>query len=288
MTKAQYDFNYTGASQTFTAPYTGYYKLEVWGAQGNGLYYGGFGGYSVGVVLLNKDDILYVYVGGMGGSGCTATSCAGGFNGGGAGGAQTSDTSNYQSGGGGATHIAKTPGLLSTLSSNISSILIVAGGGGAGYYHTLGDNYSSAGGSGGGFQGANGTVCVYGVIAAGGGTQSAGGTAGYRGAAGSFGQGGTGPSGSNNSLNGSSGGGGGFYGGGASGHSGTGGGSGYIAYTLILSRNGITKAMYCNVCTTSTSASTLTYNTGNVTGIPTSNYAKIGNGYAKITYLSYN
>ena len=30
---ATYDYAYTGGEQTFTAPATGYYKLEVWGGQ---------------------------------------------------------------------------------------------------------------------------------------------------------------------------------------------------------------------------------------------------------------
>ena len=53
-----YDFPYTGGIQTFTAPYTGYYYLETWGAQGGNIsgYTGGFGGYANGVVYLNKND----------------------------------------------------------------------------------------------------------------------------------------------------------------------------------------------------------------------------------------
>jgi type II secretory pathway pseudopilin PulG len=289
--KIESEYTYTGGMQSLIVPYTGYYKLEAWGAQGGtSLWYknGGYGGYSTGIVLLNKNDLLYIYVGGQGSGGCQATACAGGYNGGGTGGNNTADTSNYQSGGGGATHIAKVSGTLSTLSSSLSSILIVAGGGGGGYYHTNGDNYSISGASGGGYQGTNGTTCVYGSLAATGGTQSAGGTAGYRGANGSFGLGGTGPGGNSQTLNGSSGGGGGLYGGGAAGHSGAGGGSGYIANALLLSRGSVTKSMYCYNCPTSATASTLTYSTSNALLTPTSKIPKIGNGYAKITYFSYN
>lgn len=53
------NFGYTGGIQTFTVPNTGYYQLEVWGAQGGTAksYRGGYGGYSTGVVYLKKDDI---------------------------------------------------------------------------------------------------------------------------------------------------------------------------------------------------------------------------------------
>lgn len=80
----------TGSYQTFTAPCSGHYKLEVWGAQGGSytdMTYnhesvkfspydeakrgaknceGGKGAYVTGVVNLNAGDILYVYVGKQG------------------------------------------------------------------------------------------------------------------------------------------------------------------------------------------------------------------------------
>jgi len=67
------DFDYTGAIQTFIAPKTGIYKLETWGAQGGNATdgtntaRGGYGSYSVGEVLLQQGDILYVNVGGQDG-----------------------------------------------------------------------------------------------------------------------------------------------------------------------------------------------------------------------------
>lgn len=90
---ASSDNVYEGTYQTFIAPCTAYYKLEVYGAQGGtytsesnaykSLCYlgdemfspydnaklaylkckGGLGAYATGVVQLNKGDILYVYVG---------------------------------------------------------------------------------------------------------------------------------------------------------------------------------------------------------------------------------
>ena len=66
----------------------------------------------------------------------------------------------------------------------------------------------------------------------------------------------------------------------ASGNSSGGGGSSYIGNSLLH-----TKSMYCYECTESTDESTYTISTNNVSDIPTSNYAKSGNGYAKITYI---
>ncbi len=80
-----------GSAQIFSVPYTGKYKLEVWGAQGgdaNNSGQGGKGGYSYGEIDLTKGQNLYVYVGGRG----TFTDgnakgdkwkSGGGFNGGG-------------------------------------------------------------------------------------------------------------------------------------------------------------------------------------------------------------
>ena len=81
--------NYTCEEEvkSFSAPYTGKYVLEVWGAQGGSVstntgtkgtvqaVEGGKGGYSTGQIFLNKGQIMYVYVGGNGNNG--------GWNGGG-------------------------------------------------------------------------------------------------------------------------------------------------------------------------------------------------------------
>ena len=68
-----YNYNGTngidGSVQTFTVPVTGNYDLQVWGASGGNSssgYLGGNGGYSKGTISLNKDDVLYIYVGGKG------------------------------------------------------------------------------------------------------------------------------------------------------------------------------------------------------------------------------
>ena len=48
---------------------SGRYKLECWGAQGGSytdIYHGGYGGYSVGEIVLNTERTLYINVGGAG------------------------------------------------------------------------------------------------------------------------------------------------------------------------------------------------------------------------------
>ena len=99
-------FGYTGGVQTFTAPSTGNYTLEAWGASGgdgvnnnqNLSSHGGLGGYSSGDVYLNKGQKLYIYVGGKGVY-SSALGTGGGYNGGGHGG-----PAGY--GGGGMTHFS--------------------------------------------------------------------------------------------------------------------------------------------------------------------------------------
>lgn len=118
-----FNFDYTGDEQTFTAPFSGTFKLETWGAQGstnlgtNGKTAGGYGGYSVGILNLKRDNNIYINVGQN--YNTTGEKLAA-YNGGGIG-----DMS-----GGGATHIAFSSGELYTLENNINKIIIVSGGGG--------------------------------------------------------------------------------------------------------------------------------------------------------------
>ena len=122
------EYNYTGSVQTFTAPITGTYKLEVWGAQGGGFGYhiNAPGGYAGGYKKLTKGDVLYIVVGGKGYDEdhySDGTS----YNGGGIG--YLSQNEIY--GGGGATHIATRSGCLKDLEEFKSSVLIVGGGAGS-------------------------------------------------------------------------------------------------------------------------------------------------------------
>lgn len=277
----EWNYMYTGYGQTFPVPYNGNYKLEVWGAQGGSSLgiadaIGGYGGYSSGVISLNALQNLYVYVGGKGLNGTNdATTKPGGYNGGGT--KVTPDSTYYSASGGGATHIALVSGLLSELSERRNDILIVAGGGGGGA--GVSANYG-LGGAGGGDSGQRGTNYKNNVGWGAGGTQSEGGCKTNflaSGNCGSFGLGNSTSSGHGGA------GGGGFYGGGSSDGSnigGGGGGSGYIGNSMLTN-----KYMYCYNCTPSDLVTSLTYQTPNVSETPISNYAKIGNGYARITYL---
>ena len=260
ISKIDFEYDYTGSVQTFTAPVSGTYQLEVWGAQGGSS--GGVGGYSIGTVYLTENQVLYINVGGAG------NGTKGGYNGGG-----TALTGGY--GGGGATHIATKSGLLSTLSSNIDNVLIVAGGGG-------GNGASGAGGSAGGISGSKGVDGECSNKAGSGGTQTAGGACvdtSYSNK-GSFGAGGAGKGGNNGGAGGAglyggaSGTGGGCYGGG-------GGGSSYIGNSLLTN-----KVMYCYNCTTSSDETTKTISTTCTNTVATENCAKKGNGFARITLLS--
>ena len=283
--KTEWRFDYTSAEQTFTAPVSGTYKLETWGAQGGsiGSYTGGYGGYSAGNIEILANQQLYVAVGEIGKYSTWSTTTYPdnpSYNGGGAG----------FSGGGGATHIAMTSGLLRTFENNLSELLIVSGGGGGGKsYGDSTGNYSGNGGSGGGYIGGDGipkNSIVYGYGT--GGSQTSGGYYKYitssNGASyGSFGNGAVVFAPHNTVYLIGAGGGGGFYGGGSIEHGPAGGGSGYIGNTLLTE-----KSMYCYNCTESSEESTKTISTTCTSATPTENCAKVGNGYARITLTSSN
>ena len=248
-------YGYIGAYQTFTAAFSGTYKLDAYGAQGgNYSASGGAGGASSGTIWLSAGQSIYLYVGGAGsiptpvppyGYGVSG----GGFNGGG----NTAIENSSQSGPNGGTYLGAGGGGASdvrTSVGNLSSRIIVAGGGGgsgsAGY----------AGGAGGGVIGSDAQFCqawdqwgwVYHNYTGHGGTASTGGSGGAGGYTpvdpgnpGTFGVGGNAAGiGWYNTgwFDGSGGGGGGWYGGGAgsggsffgggAGPAGGGGGSGYI------------------------------------------------------------
>ena len=68
----EFDFDYTGDVQTFIAPVSGTYKIAAWGASGGDVtindvtYQGGLGGYTSGLISLEENQTLYIYVGGSG------------------------------------------------------------------------------------------------------------------------------------------------------------------------------------------------------------------------------
>ena len=283
-----YNFDYTGGVQEFTAKCSGTYKLETWGAQGynyNSTYYGGYGGYSVGMTSLNSKDNLYIFVGekGKGGKVGNTTMTYTSYPNGGNGLNSYNNMEVYIGSGGGSTHISMLNNTISEhTTSNLDKLVIVAGGGGSSIYYS---GWAGTGGNGGGYNGSSGIRLITdsGNWQAGtGGTQSSGGTYTYTpnpnvqyNINGTFGHGGN----AINELPGS-GGGGGYYGGAASFGSSAGGGSGYIGNVLLKD-----KKMVCYNCTTSTAVNTYTVSNTCVNATATSDCSKTGNGYARITYI---
>ena len=276
-------FPFTGSLQTVSIPFAGTYKLEVWGAQGcsftqnNITLRGGYGGYSVGNMSLNSGQTLYVMVGGRGRGGLNDGGRYTSYPNGGPGGAPNLVA--YSGSGGGSTHIATSNALPKNLTD--AQILIMAGGGGAADCDPTGTTigWGGHGGSGGGIQGNSGTEEYSSFIPGTGGSQTAGGVGGWRTQdspytvlSGTKGQGG------GNYVNDCTGGGGGYHGGGGSWGAGGGGGSGYIGNSNLTS-----KQMVGYKVTTSSNGDTKTVSTNNVSDTPTANYAKSGDGYAKIT-----
>ena len=246
------EYNYTGNVQSFSAPISGTYKLEVYGAQsgGWGAHTNAPGGYASGYKKLSKGDVLYIVVGGKG---YDVNYYADGtsYNGGG-----TGSIAEGKYGGGGATHIATRTGLLKDLVDYKSTVLVVGGGAGCngGWAEPDISKYFSGGGEVGlgssttYYLDANTTSTTNGNT---GGTQTGVGPDGIKGG---FGYGG-------NAAGGGGAGGGGWYGGNAAGDGGVvtqtngGGGSGYIG--------GVNNGSF-------------------QTGV------RYGNGYARITFVSAN
>lgn len=192
-------YDYTGDVQEFTAPQSGSYKIELWGAQGgttNGSYPGGKGAYTSGEIDLTKGDKLYIYVGEQ------PKSNTGGYNGGGNG------TSGY-AGGGGATDVRLSSGNWKD-ATGLRNRLMVAAGGSGGYHFSQNPGFSVAGAPGGTLSGLS--TAVSNTCLPKGGTQTAGGTCdSYSAVSGGFGFGGNGAG--DTGAKASSGGGSGYYGG---------------------------------------------------------------------------
>ena len=291
--KVDLSFESINGEQTFIAPISGTYKLEVWGASGGTVsqsYRGGYGAYSTGDIHIDENQVLYINIGGVG----EVTSSAidqiaqGGYNGGGSGANYSLQADRVAGGGGGATHIAFVSGKLASLEKYKGSlsddgkyyvsndiVIVSGGGGGSWYFHTDVNYHTVTPGDAGGIQASNSvawTEQAYGYVYASGGTQIGTGTQ-YATVKGGFGEGAS----RTNYV--TAGGGGGFFGGNAGDLVGA-GGSSYIANPLLTN-----KSMYCYNCQESSEESTKTISTTCANETPTENCAKIGNGYARITYI---
>ncbi len=278
-------FDYTGDYQEFIAPFTGNYKLEVWGAQGGGAHqkanaelgYGGKGGYSTGIVHLNEGEKLYIYVGGEG-TYCATARCTapGGYNGGGSGYKVSSGAIDLAASGGGATDIRLIKGVWDAEVSLKSRLIVAGGGGGGGMDGNREYDGIERGGDGGGFSGIVGSVETGNP-----GTQTSGWA---------FGKGFAATSSNLNYTStayGGPGAGGGWYGGyharSGKGWEGAGGGSGFIwtndSVTSVPTGYNVDSKYYLKDAKTIAGNTSMPDYTG--TGTMTGNG---GNGYAKITY----
>ncbi len=135
-------FSYKGSTESFKVPVEGTYTLECWGAGVSK------GGKSEGDYHAQKNQILYICVGGKGTIGSKTIKGVGGYNGGGYGG-MAYGALRHGDGGSGATHICLQDGLLKDLKGAYDKnlLLMVAGGQGGGAFGYKG---SVAGGKEGG------------------------------------------------------------------------------------------------------------------------------------------
>ena len=294
------EFKYTGKVQNFTAPKSGVYLLEAWGAQGGNVtseywhesFSGGYGAYTTGSLFLEKGRTIYVAVG----QGGDVSDGYYPFNGGGAAKQRVIDYS-FMASGGGSTHFSYHNNQLKDLSEDRTSVILVAAGGGGAYTVMADPNTNSgslSGGHAGGYIGSSPKYVHQGGYTdtvPTGGTQTRGGTSStqwngntvdsttpqYNGY---FGQGGI-----YTSSYCYSGGGSGWFGG-ASGQWRAGaGGSSYIAGFLNeYGKN--KKRMVCYNCKESIERAYFTISTNQYSYLPIRDNAKLGDGYAKITLLN--
>ena len=293
------NFSYVASAQTFTAPQTGTYKIECWGASGGAAVLSsseGTAGYVSGVIMLTKNQVLYVYTGQQGKKYDNYSSTYM-FNGGGY--ANKLSSGLCGSCGGGATDIRTTNGSWDNSTSLNSRIMVAAGGGGVRDYDTHAIN-----GCAGGLQGYDGNppLATYEPHQGKGGTQTAGGAiptqynTAQNGTAGALGKGGIGGhSMGSPETGGGSGGGGGLYGGsGASGLSNGvwfgGGGSSYISGHSGCTAKPLT---FSSTVMIDGAGYQWTSTKGSRVGIPTPANGSVrqngyvGNGFCRITRYGY-
>jgi hypothetical protein len=223
-------FNYSGVVQNFTVPNgVTSITIQAFGAQGGNGYAGasgGNGGSVTATIAVAPGDMLYIRVGGQGGTSVGSTGGSGGYNGGGNGGSGFLPMIDLAgSAGGGASDVRQ--GV-----DDLNHRVVVAGGGGGAS--------TVEGGAGGYPTGTDGTDFSF-NSGGGGGGQSSGGSGKGLGISGTLGTGGDG----GDSCVAGGGGGGGYYGGGggagdcvAFGPEGGGGGGGGSSYA-IASASGV-------------------------------------------------
>lgn len=292
----EYEFDYTGTAQNFVAKRDGYYKVELWGAQGgsNELSSGGKGAYTEGIIYLSKNQNIYIYVGSEGKT-IRESDVTAGYNGGGSGtflsNLSSSETlSLYGGGGGGATDIRLVDGDWNNASSLKSRIMVAAGGSGASNWSNPKDG--SAGGAINGLDGKFYSSGTEEFTISKGATQNSGGIGANNSVNGGFGYGAT------PNSNFGSGAGGGYYGGGSGSGTDASVGTGSSGSSFISGYNGCdaidengnhtgqathySKMIFENSNMISGDLSMPTYDGENVM------VGNSGDGHAKITYVGYD
>jgi len=251
LVKLDYKFDFTASEQVLQIVHDGTYSLEAWGAQGgySNIYSGGYGAYSYTEIELHAGDMLYINVGGQGSGASTSDTniAKGGYNGGGSGNSSTTDRKGKNGSGGGATTIATVSGFISKPILE-DYLYIVAGGGGAGHVEGRWTEGSRNGYNAGGYYDESGSV-------------------------------------SQNNYNygealSDSGSGGGYHAFSENAYYVGRGGTGFIGNPLT--KNGV---MYGYNVPTNDETYTKTISTTNVSSDPIANYAKQGNGYARIKMI---
>lgn len=127
-------FEYKGSTESFKVPVDGTYTLECWGAGVSQ------GGKSQGDYQAQKNQVLFICVGGKGTEGNRVSIGIGGYNGGGNGGTAVINEKGQPlkrgDGGSGATHICLKDGVLKDLKTAYENnqLLMVAGGQGGAQY----------------------------------------------------------------------------------------------------------------------------------------------------------
>jgi hypothetical protein len=225
------DSPWNGGKGSVYIPTTGWYKVELWGAQGgyagNNTAQGGYGSYTSGEIYLNAQTTVHFYIGGTRIYGKENSSAAA-YNGAGSG-----MVARREGTGGGATDLrliaadAQYTDPSEDLASLNSRIMIAAGGGGAN--GAGGDGQPHNGGNAGGYTGYSGLGNTKPL----GGSQIQGGNMARTGSGGNRGSFGRGGSVHNTSDQSAGGGGAGWFGGGSGNHDGVNssgaGGSSFIA-----------------------------------------------------------
>ena len=134
------EYNYSGNYKIFTAPVTGRYRIDLYGASGGRSYNTfnytdqsntqiGKGAYTSGLITLHQGEALYVYVGEEGHTPTSLKATTPSFNAGSST-VVSKDKDDIAGGGGGATDVRLTPGEWNNFDSLKSRIMVAAGGGG--------------------------------------------------------------------------------------------------------------------------------------------------------------